>query len=353
MRVSLATTTFALACGQDVFLSKDATSAGCTGDGGDPYATGAEVPCCDGLEKVLKDWNGNGKWGYRCTASPSPPPSPPPPSPPPPTPVPTPVPTPPQPTPASKHDCVKQCLDLDEDENFHDCNHDGSNSCATSKCCEQEGYTCFMKNAYWSACAKVCRTGIPDFTGETWDCTALSPSSCASLQSCVGGCWGSESEETTTDVALRTGATMDWDCSAYTDKEDCLAHHSNFVDDALNELWETICNDNCPDAPEKMCPKSSFTECIDSCGDESLAPEHGDECEYDGGTNCLHSRCCQNPSDKCYTKNPYWAACTSSCTPGEPNPLDNQIWDCVEQTPRTTCDPYLYRSCVGTCWSQC
>jgi hypothetical protein len=251
MRVSFPVTTFVLVCGQDVFLKQDSTEVSAS----------------------------------RRRAS------------------------------ANKHDCVKQCLDTDKKKHFKKCNHDGSDSCAASKCCQDEKYTCFMKNAYWSACAKRCKRGVPDSMGETWDCTPLSPSKCATLQPCVEGCWGSVLQEET-PVANANGG---WDCSAYKSKGECEEAHCNTPDQDLNKMWKKICDDNCPDEPEKKCPKSSFTACINSCADASLSPAHGDSCEHDGATNCLNSKCCQNPSDKCYTKNDYWAACTSSCPAGKPN----------------------------------
>jgi len=250
--------------------------------------------------------------------------------------------------PRNKHTCVEGCLSTDEEDNFQKCNHDGSASCADSKCCQDESYTCFVKNAYWSACAPRCKTGVKDATGETWDCTPVSPSNCKTLQPCVEGCWDFEEES----KALQLKAAEDWDCSAYADKTECIEHHIS-ADAGLNKIWEGVCNDNCPDVAPKVCPKSSFTKCVNSCAGESIAPQHGDSCEKDGRTSCKHSRCCSNPSDTCFTKNPYWAACTSTCEAGKKNPLDSMVWDCKELKPRKTCDPYLYRSCVATCLDQC
>lgn len=258
----------------------------------------------------------------------------------------------------SKHTCVKKCLDTDETKHFKKCNHDGSADCSKSKCCEDKTNTCFMKNAYWSACAKKCKTGVPDSTGETWDCTALTPSKCSTLQPCVEGCWASSelavAASSELAVAANASVATKWDCSSFASKAECIAAHCKTPDATLNKMWKGICNDNCPDAPAKKCPEKSFTACIASCGAKSKAPAHGDSCEHDGATNCLKSKCCQNPSDTCYTKNPYWAACTSKpCTKGKPNPLDGQVWDCKHLKPKKTCDPFLFRSCATTCWSQC
>jgi len=67
----------------------------CTAADTDPWGTGSEVPCCDGLQKVLKKWDGDGNNYYKCVATPSPTPEP--------TPSPTPSapPTPPSPTPCT------------------------------------------------------------------------------------------------------------------------------------------------------------------------------------------------------------------------------------------------------------
>merc|ERR1712187_251029 len=41
----------------------------CTAEDEDPYRTGSEVQCCDGLEKCLRDWSGDGSWHYKCKSS--------------------------------------------------------------------------------------------------------------------------------------------------------------------------------------------------------------------------------------------------------------------------------------------
>merc|ERR1712113_1322749 len=43
--------------------------ASCTSQDKDPYSTGSEVQCCDGLQKCLGDWSGNGNWNYNCKKS--------------------------------------------------------------------------------------------------------------------------------------------------------------------------------------------------------------------------------------------------------------------------------------------
>ena len=41
---------------------------GCTTDYQDPFASGSKVACCAGLEQELKDWDGDGKYYYKCMA---------------------------------------------------------------------------------------------------------------------------------------------------------------------------------------------------------------------------------------------------------------------------------------------
>jgi beta-glucanase (GH16 family) len=46
-------------------LTNDAT--GCTAIGNDPWATGSNIPCCDWT--CLKNWDGDGRYYYKCTSS--------------------------------------------------------------------------------------------------------------------------------------------------------------------------------------------------------------------------------------------------------------------------------------------
>merc|ERR1712056_144394 len=41
----------------------------CTAEDKDPYMTGNEVQCCDGLERCLGDWSRDGNWHYKCKSS--------------------------------------------------------------------------------------------------------------------------------------------------------------------------------------------------------------------------------------------------------------------------------------------
>jgi len=42
------------------------SSSGCTGQDQDPWASGNHVPCCSGLNEVLKNWDGDDRWYYKC-----------------------------------------------------------------------------------------------------------------------------------------------------------------------------------------------------------------------------------------------------------------------------------------------
>merc|ERR1712190_339834 len=41
----------------------------CTSEGVDPYSSGHEAQCCDGLQKCIGDWSGDGNWHYLCKTS--------------------------------------------------------------------------------------------------------------------------------------------------------------------------------------------------------------------------------------------------------------------------------------------
>jgi len=50
--------------------------------------------------------------------------------------------------------------------------------------------------------------------------------------------------------------------------------------------------------------------------------------------NCWETKCCQNPKDKCYTKNHYWASCKPSCDKNEQDAYDKENgitdgWMCI------------------------
>lgn len=256
--------------------------------------------------------------------------------------------------------CVNQCMTNDESANFKKCVGAGSNNCADSQCCTKPGWSCFVKNAYWSSCAPACKKGVADSRGEMWDCTPVSPSNCASLSTCVKGCHSAcPSQELQKPPPHRptrgpdppnrgSGAPGCRGGSMQECKKVC-----HYGDAMLTKLCNIGCEESCPLEPEKHCPKENLSKCVVSCEDESKGPQHDAKCEKDGATNCLHSRCCQNPSDKCFTKNPYWAACTDTCPKGKKNPLDNQFWDCKELKPRVTCDAWKYRTCVSTCATEC
>jgi len=48
--------------------------------------------------------------------------------------------------------------------------------------------------------------------------------------------------------------------------------------------------------------------------------------------DCRTTQCCSEPGMQCYRKNPWWATCRTSCTPGQINPLEKKqfqtVWDC-------------------------
>ena len=40
----------------------------CTEENDDPWRTGEEVSCCQGLESCLRNWDGDGRWFFLCKA---------------------------------------------------------------------------------------------------------------------------------------------------------------------------------------------------------------------------------------------------------------------------------------------
>jgi hypothetical protein len=240
----------------------------------------------------------------------------------------------------SIHTCLKSCLDVDESKHFKNCIAAGATDCSASKCCQRPQDTCFVKNAYWAACLPYCKTGIPDFTGETWACIPLSPSGCHHLQMCVDECAPG------LKVSASNSTVIDLELEDITDELHEMEPSSEKVTGEELAATDSLSKSKCPN-------KKGLGACVRSCKSTGVGPDHGSHCEEDGRTSCSSSKCCQKSGDKCFTKNPYWASCTNECTPGKPSKLDNQIWDCKELKPKQVCDPYKYRTCVETCVEEC
>ena len=186
-------------------------------------------------------------------------------------------------------------MDTDTQDNFNNCNHDGSSDCSSSKCCEDQAYTCFTKNQYYSACAKKCNPNVVDSRGEKWNCIPKSASKCSILKPCVGACFGSAELEGAATASVKEV----WDCSNYADAAECIDAHCKTPDAVLNKAWTKICNDNCAATPASKCPTK-----------DSATPL----------TSCVHS---------CSSKSSALEAVTK------------------------TCNAFQYRSCVSTCYSDC
>jgi len=83
-----------------------------------------------------------------------------------------------------------------------------------------------------------------------------------------------------------------------------------------------------PTSNEEPAPASSTD------GDEAAAPDHGPgKCSTSSlEEDCRATQCCSEPGMQCYRKNPWWATCRTSCTPGQINPLERKqfqtVWDC-------------------------
>merc|ERR1712110_1096333 len=93
-----------------------------------------EVPCCSGLAKVLRDWDGDGRYYYRCMGGPTPSPSP------------TPAPSPSSGCNVGDHVACP-----------------AGGFCAGDQCCH-DGSTCPSAHSTFSGCP----------SGKTVDCTSSS-----------------------------------------------------------------------------------------------------------------------------------------------------------------------------------
>jgi len=110
---------------------------------------------------------------------------------------------------------------------------------------------------------------------------------------------------------------------------------------STNCMTTRCCNDPFLTCYEK---NAQWASCRSTCTpgiDPTEAPEHQtpwtcapvtrDACSSNT-QNCQDSRCCQDPSMTCYEKNQYWAQCKATCTPGiDPNdPVEHRTpWSCA------------------------
>jgi len=253
------------------------------------------------------------------------------------------------------HTCVNKCLADDHTKHFSNCEADGSTDCSTTKCCQVVTDTCYVKNPYWSSCQPSCKPGHVDEQGDKWDCTPISPTGCVHLQACMDSCHSSlaepEEDPELAEEPVAADLQVTGTCTGGS-KSVCYQSCAQF-DDYSKHVCEVLCDKYCPDEP-KDCPnKNGLVACLSDCKDTSTTTDSGSDCEKDGSTSCLNSKCCQAPGAKCFTKNPYWAACTGECTPGKVNPLDGQVWDCEELKGKQVCDSYEYRKCASECATRC
>jgi len=135
---------------------------------------------------------------------------------------------------------------------------------------------------------------------------------------------------------LQVRPTIQQKFEEHVDLNQCTADHQNCI--------QTRC---CKDPGNRCFAKDrAWAVCKPSCTpgvDHSEAPElqtpwscawlrpQGQCSDY--GQNCTATMCCQDASAKCYYKDPGWAECMPSCTPGmirseEPKKLQTP-WSCV------------------------
>jgi len=125
--------------------------------------------------------------------------------------------------------------------------------CRSSMCCEDSGFTCYEKNAWWAECKPSCTPGIdpsdePEFQ-TPWTCAALSSSASTPTVTSEATAMTTRGATSTTISALL--------CSS--DKEDCRA---------------SMC---CKDPASQCYARDEFwAECMPSCipGIGSNDPEH-------------------------------------------------------------------------------
>lgn len=205
--------------------------------------------------------------------------------------------------------------------------------CRSSMCCKDHASTCFEKNAWWAECKSSCTPGIDPNDAPEYQ----SPWSCAVLSSEV---------TTTTTTALK--------CSGI--KEDCRS--SMCCKDQgwtcyEKNAWWAECKASCTpgidsnDAPEYQSP---WTCAVLASPDASKTTTTFSTCA-DMKQDCRSSSCCNDDALLCYEKNPWWAECRPSCTPGIDSndaPEYQTPWSCtVLSSGQTTTTTTLSLSCSG------
>mmetsp|Transcript_65126 Transcript_65126/g.167660 ORF Transcript_65126/g.167660 Transcript_65126/m.167660 type:complete len:764 (+) Transcript_65126:30-2321(+) len=268
------------------------------------------------------------------------------------------------------------------------CSEHGEN-CESTKCCKDEGMTCFKKNQWWSQCRYECNPG-PDPTDaagpDHWECKALgnmtpgdAPKCSAPGEDCrhtkcchVAGtqCYEKNDgyaaclNECTPGPNLKDMSPDPWTCkemgkrttpvAAWVEKtcaatgqacsqqqccavagDQCYRKDANYAGCKptcepgikLNK-WDTpwSCEEIGTRTPPYQKQEDSHTG--------QVSPWVAANCS-DEGESCMKTRCCRGVGMQCYAKNKDWATCRASCST-EPDPNDNNAtWDCEARGPRS------------------
>jgi len=155
-------------------------------------------------------------------------------------------------------------------------------NCKDTKCCQNEGYTCFEKNEHYASCHWSCQSGIHDsdpLEHQTpWSCKILEKDVCSQAH----------------ENCLQSMCCENEGYKCYQKNE----HYANCAFSCQPGI-----HDN--DPLEHQTPWS----CIDI-----TKPDEGGCADFH--QKCIKSGCCKNSHQTCFKKNQHYAHCDYSCTPG-------------------------------------
>jgi len=128
------------------------------------------------------------------------------------------------------------------------------------------------------------------------------------------------------------------DDGSHRDSEGCSGYHENCLD--------TRC---CKESDEECFEKDTgWAQCLKTClntpsdpwecevlGTQDATKENGTKGDpgcAEKGENCLDSRCCADPEQRCYVKEEGWAGCRQMCEEGKHDPEgpDDTPWSCAD-----------------------
>jgi len=220
------------------------------------------------------------------------------------------------------------------------CSTEGEN-CWDTVCCVDPGHTCFAKDLGWATCKPSCTPGIdhtePKSYQTAWLCTrvtkrqprlprpsqALPPPS--QIPAPPGACSAAGSN------CITSKCCKDLSLTCY----------------EKDPAWAT-CMRSCTPGVNMSKPKELQSPW--SCAVPNRCSAEGD--------NCLFSRCCRDPSMKCYEKNPGWYGCRRSCAPGQVDASEpsgsRTRWSCkVADACAATGDSCLESRCCRSPGDRC